>query len=282
MFVPGRRTLITEDGLRVAVAESLCFSEALRKLGLRAAGGNHRTIQKYVEKWGISTAHFDPNASRARASRARARPLEDVLVADSTYSRGQLKERLYAAGLKRRECEMCGQGEDWNGRRMALILDHVNGVATDHRLENLQIVCPNCAATLPTHCGKNIPRESDCLHCGRTFVIKHRGHRYCSRRCSVSDNSCGPRPERRKVERPPTDRLLAEVEELGYVAVGKKYGVSDNAVRKWLRAEGVQPPRGRWPNQRREGEGRRAGASPRGSARGRVRAPAPAPRSRSR
>ena len=50
------------------------------------------------------------------------------------------------ATLKRPICELCGQGEMWRGRPMALILDHVNGVPTDNRLTNLRIVCPNCAA----------------------------------------------------------------------------------------------------------------------------------------
>jgi hypothetical protein len=39
----------------------------------------------------------------------------------------------------------------------------------------------------------------------------------------------------RKVDRPPLDVLKAEINELGYSAVGRKYGVSDNAVRKWLK-----------------------------------------------
>lgn len=30
-------------------------------------------------------------------------------------------------------------------------------------------------------------------------------------------------------------RLLAEVNEIGYSAVGRRYGVSDNAIRKWIR-----------------------------------------------
>jgi hypothetical protein len=33
---------------------------------------------------------------------------------------------------------------------MALILDHIDAVPTDNRIENLRIVCPSCAATLDT------------------------------------------------------------------------------------------------------------------------------------
>lgn len=44
-----------------------------------------------------------------------------------------------------------------------------------------------------------------------------------------------PCPEMRKVERPPYDKLLEEIEATSYLAVGRKYGVSDNAVRKWVR-----------------------------------------------
>ncbi len=55
------------------------------------------------------------------------------------------------------------------GGRMSLILDHINGVRDDNRLSNLQIVCPNCAATLDTHCGRNGPRlvaTRNCERCG--------------------------------------------------------------------------------------------------------------------
>jgi hypothetical protein len=44
-----------------------------------------------------------------------------------------------------------------------------------------------------------------------------------------------PCPERRKVERPSYDQLLREIEQTSYLAVGRKYGVSDNAIRKWVR-----------------------------------------------
>jgi len=39
----------------------------------------------------------------------------------------------------------------------------------------------------------------------------------------------------RKVERPPYNTLLKEVNNLGYVSVGKKYNVTDNTIRKWLK-----------------------------------------------
>jgi hypothetical protein len=127
----------SEEEVRAAVAHSRSYAEALRRLGLRAAGGNHRTIRRYVEHvWRIPVDHFAPARG---GSSGRAVPLADVLVEGSTYHRGHLKRRLLAEGLKRPECEMCGQGERWRGRRMSLVLDHINGVHDDHRLENLRM-----------------------------------------------------------------------------------------------------------------------------------------------
>ena len=43
-------------------------------------------------------------------------------------------------------------------------------------------------------------------------------------------------PALHRVERPPHEQLLAEIAATSYSAVGRKYGVSDNAIRKWVRA----------------------------------------------
>jgi hypothetical protein len=233
----------SEQEARTAIAASLTFTEALRRLGMCWSGGNHRTLRKYAELWSIPTGHFDPDAARRAALVAAQRqssvPLNQVLVAGSTYSRGALKRRLYEAGLKRRACELCGQGETWHGRPMALILDHVNGDARDNRLENLRIVCPNCAATLDTHCGRNarLPlTERPCERCGELFMPKDRRQRYCSRYCGQRWSRAGrPQPGGRKTVRPPYEQLVAEIAATSYVAVGRKYGVTDNAIRKWLR-----------------------------------------------
>ena len=229
-----RRPLYTEQQVRDAVASARSLTEALRTLGLRTAGGNFKTLRKLIERHGIETGHFDPNWTRRNPVKRKAKPLDEILVVDSNYNRGNLKRRLFREGLKHRRCELCGQGEEWLGRRMALILDHINGVPSDNRLENLQIVCPNCAATLETHCGRNNrvePEPRRCLLCSSEFVPKYPTHRYCSHECGARR----PKPELRRVARPAYAELLSDLHATSFVAVGRKYGVSDNAVRKWLR-----------------------------------------------
>jgi transposase-like protein len=250
VFVPR----YSEQQAREAIAASFSYAEALRRLDLCATGGNWKTLQKWVAQWGIDTEHFDPDIARRAALRRAPQPIDEILVEGSTYSRNHLKERLYAAGLKQPICELCGQGAVWRERPMGLILDHVNGVNNDNRLENLRIVCPNCAATLDTHCGRKngLARvDRECLRCGAAFRPRYARQRYCSRACGMRS----PRPSRgvanpalRRVERPPHDELLREIAATSYSAVGRRYGVSDNAVRKWVRqyererAAALSPP----------------------------------------
>ena len=200
---------------------------------------NYRTVQRWASRWGIPTDHFDPNAGKAEAGLRRRIPLAQVLTEHSSYPRGHLKRRLLEAGLKLPICELCGQGGIWKGKRMSLVLDHINGVSNDHRLENLRMVCPNCAATLETHCGRNLPRERICPSCKQPFEPKTRLTRYCSQACwgkAAADLYRGTtHPETRRVERPSHDQLKADLGSMSFLAVGRKYGVSDNAIRKWLR-----------------------------------------------
>ena len=76
--------------------------------------------------------------------------LEEICVKDSTYTNTTaLKNRLIKAGLKSDCCEICGFSDK-------IELHHINGNPRDHRLENLQILCPNCHAFTDNYRGKNI------------------------------------------------------------------------------------------------------------------------------
>jgi hypothetical protein len=84
-------------------------------------------------------------------------PLEQLLVAGPWRNRNHLKRRLIDAGIKTRRCESCGLTE-WQGIAVPLALHHVNGDRHDNRLENLQILCPNCHGLTDTWAGRNIRR----------------------------------------------------------------------------------------------------------------------------
>lgn len=208
--------------LEVIIKESRTYTETLKKLNLRAAGGNFKTLKNNIKKYNLDISHFDSDAVRKEKLNNYTnvfikKNINDYLVEDSTYGRGHLKERLYKEGLKERKCELCGQEEIWNGKKMSLILDHINGVWDDNRIENIRIVCPNCNATLDTHCGKQKRKYDEKNYRKKTNEIKIQS--YISKR---------------KVDRPEYSVLIKEIEQFGYSWTGRKYGVSDNAIRKWI------------------------------------------------
>jgi transposase-like protein len=68
---------------------------------------------------------------------------------------------------------------------------------------------------------------------------------WCKKRVSsrTKSNTCQEccSKQRRLVDRPSQKELITIIEELGYLRTGKKFGVSDNAIRKWVKAYGLDP-----------------------------------------
>ena len=106
-----------------------------------------------------------------------------------------------------------------------MVLDHENGVNNDHRKENLRLLCPNCNSQTKTFAGRKLKKKWFCKKCGG-LRDKHSQSQLC-KRCSDI--------EQRKNSRPSKEQLKEEIQESSYRAVGRKYGVSDNSIRKWLK-----------------------------------------------
>ena len=91
-------------------------------------------------------------------ARPRFKPLDEIFAANTHRNRGHLKERLLSAGLKENRCERCGI-IDWRGKPLAVSLHHINGDRLDNRIENLEVLCPNCHSQTDTFGGRNGRRQ---------------------------------------------------------------------------------------------------------------------------
>jgi hypothetical protein len=141
----------TDEQLIGAVAECSSYADVLRRLGCNVNGGMHRHLVTQLTRLGLDTSHFHGQAwARGRRFPLRnARPLEDILTIDSTYT-GHLRQRLVDGGLLPGRCQQCGI-TSWCGRDLTLHLDHINGNHTDNRLDNLRVLCPNCHSLTETY-----------------------------------------------------------------------------------------------------------------------------------
>ena len=127
-------------------------TELARKLNYKSRGTNLGTIKKYLDNNKIDYSHF---TGRARGYVASRTP-ENTFLENSTAARKVVRKLYYEKEYTEYKCSLCGQEPFWNGKPLSLTLDHINGKNTDHRLENLRWVCPNCDRQLETFGSKNI------------------------------------------------------------------------------------------------------------------------------
>ena len=65
-----------------------------------------------------------------------------------------------------------------------------------------------------------------CPQCKTEYIAKNARKKYCSTKCMRFGSRKAIRPEKAVIEN--------QVKEFGFVGTGKIYGVTDNAIRKWL------------------------------------------------
>ena len=215
-------------GFAALVGRSNTAADVLRYFGF-TSGSNWPTVWARCREEGISTSHFDANKARSKAVQKIATPLADVLIKNSSYSRGSLKRRLIGEGLLKECCFKCGRGPIWCEEPLVLILDHINGIRDDNRLENLRLVCPNCNSQLDTFAGRNISTtRKHCLGCGKGLTNK-------LSRCCRSCNNKKQGVNSRKIDWPSYEALQQRISLSNRNVVARELGVSETAVRKMLK-----------------------------------------------
>jgi Zn finger protein HypA/HybF involved in hydrogenase expression len=208
------------------VKNSSSYTEILKVFGHKGSGGSTKTLRKRLNEEDIDCSHINSTNKGKTFPNRKAIPLEKVMIKNSTYDRGSLKRRLLRDGILENKCILCGQEDIWQGQKLVMILDHINGVHNDHREENIRMLCPNCNSQTPTFAGKQHKKRYNCEKCGRE-ITKEATTGLCHKCSSIN--------QRKVKNRPSKEQLLKEIEETNYCAVGRKYGVSDNAVRKWIK-----------------------------------------------
>jgi len=139
-----KRIKYTKELLEENVKDCYSFAELCRRLGLKPEGSNPKTLRKKMDEFGVDYSHFTGKAWNKNPENPvyRGKYLPK-LCEHSSLSSANVKELVYRLGLKENKCEICGVTE-WLGNPIVCELHHINGDSTDNRIENLQILCPNC------------------------------------------------------------------------------------------------------------------------------------------
>lgn len=237
---------IPKQELELIINNSSSYSEILRKLGIFSQGSNINTLKRRILSDGIDTSHIPKGMNSCKGRKFGPHkcsiPNDILFVENSSKSRSIIRRRILRDGIIPYECSKCGLPPIWNNMPMSMVLDHINGVPNDNRIENLRFLCPNCNSQTDTFAGRNVKCEKQSKKCLMCENIVYKTSKLCSEcytnRKTLKLGKSFSRPNRRKFE-----ISKEELEELiknnSYVSIGKMFGVSDNSIRKRCKTLGI-------------------------------------------
>lgn len=223
---------LSDEEFKNIVETSFSIADILRKLHLQIQGTHYRVVNRRIEELKLDTSHFksqDIKLNSLKRLWKNRMPTSELLVKSSTNSRNaELKKRIIDEKIIPYVCKCCDNEGFWNGKKLTLQLEHINGDNTDNRIENLCFLCPNCHSQTKTFAGRN-SRKRKCNNCSK-YV------RTLSQKKTGLCRSCYDESMEVSSKKPSKEILEKLIFEKSFVEIGKMYGVSDNAVRKWCKS----------------------------------------------
>lgn len=219
----------SNEEFKKVVGISKTISEVIFYFGCPTNQGHYnREFHKTVKELQIDISHLIKGAREKSGFKKEA--TETILVKGKFKNTKNLKERLIKEGLLKAVCSECNMQPLWNSKELKLHLDHISGDNTDNRIENLRLLCPNCHSQTDTYCGAKGKKEKHAYK----YVCKTCGG---AKKNSKSENcqTCRNKLHDTKITWPNPEIVLQMTKNEGFVVVGKTLGVSDNAVRKFLK-----------------------------------------------
>lgn len=227
---------VDKEVLIELVRKSKSFVEILNHFGLENKGNNYKTLKARLEYDQIDYAHiFVKVYCKETMSFDRKWSLGQILQENSPIKiHKSIKKRIVDEKLLDDTiCAICHQTNCWENKKLVLILDHINGQNTDNRIENLRFICPNCNSQTNTFAGKNKlykQKRHNCINCGK--LIKQ--NKSCQ--CYICHRKTEKLDRRKVVNRPTLQEIQEMLTRMSWSEIGRKYGVSCNAVRKWVKS----------------------------------------------
>lgn len=234
--------LINHDDLQKIIDESNSVVEILRKLGYKKQyNGNHKLLIDRLNSEAFDMRKFNLNKSIWKENHySKLRLLntkhKDIFCKESKYDKKSLKKKIIKEKLLEYACSECGNNGWHNNKILSLQLDHINGDSNDNRIENLRFLCPNCHSQTPTFSGKSLKKDKLCIKCKEKISGKYK--KLCDKCRNLAMNEKARRQMKFHVDK---SELKSKIIDLNwnFSAVGRHYGVTDNAIRKRCIKEGI-------------------------------------------
>lgn len=143
----------TVADVQLAVADACCMTDVLKALGLAPHGGNSKTVKRIIEEHDIDVSHFNVGIALQRGKKRWT--YEEIFVVGSAIPRPSLSRYVERFNVLPYQCVGCGNTGVWNGVKLRLSVDHIDGVSDNNTVTNLRYLCPNCHSQTDTFGGKN-------------------------------------------------------------------------------------------------------------------------------